>query len=111
MSDPTHRFFLQAIDLDYGCPVLEAMFSVANLDDLRAVLGPCAADDPELERWYSLDRNDRARIRERFSVEFEPGDRSVYLQGWDRFRGISLSGARRIRTVPAAVRHKENRAL
>ena len=32
MSDPTHRFFLQAIDPDYGCPVLEAMFIVNNLN-------------------------------------------------------------------------------
>jgi hypothetical protein len=86
MSDPAHRFFLQAIDLDYSCPVLEAMFSVANLDDLRATLGPCAADDPELERWYSIESNNLARISERFGVEFEPGDRPMYLQGWDRFR-------------------------
>jgi hypothetical protein len=42
------RFFLQTIDADLGCAVLEAAFDVADLDELRALLGSCADHDPEL---------------------------------------------------------------
>ena len=86
MPDGEHRFFLQAIDPEHGCPVLEAMFRVDNPDDLRAVLGSCAAGDPELERSYSIKLDELAAINARFGVEFDPGSRDVYLLGWHPFR-------------------------
>jgi hypothetical protein len=86
MPHGAHQFFLQAIDPDYGCPVLEAMFRVDNLDELRTVLGSCAADDPELEKSYSIDPQGLARIGERFGVEFDRGRWPVYLQAWHPFR-------------------------
>ncbi|HEV2099613.1 MAG TPA: hypothetical protein VGR45_11895 [Stellaceae bacterium] len=81
-----HRFFLVALDPDHGCPVLEAMFSVARLEDLRELLGPCAADDPELEGSYSVDRSDLAALAARFGVEFDPADRLTFLEGWHPLR-------------------------
>jgi len=52
------------------------------------VLGPCADDDPGLERWYSIDLEDLAALTERFGVEFDPGGRPVYLLGWHDFRAF-----------------------
>jgi hypothetical protein len=88
MLDSPHRFFLEAIDPDYGCPVLEAMFEVTDLADLRAVLGTCAKDDPELRGWYPLEADDLASISERFRVAFEPGGRAVHLHRWHSLRAV-----------------------
>jgi hypothetical protein len=66
------RFFLQAIDIDLGCPVLDAAFDVAELDELRALLGSCADNDPELRHSYTIDTRELAAICERFDVAFDP---------------------------------------
>jgi len=70
MSDQSHQFFLEALDPDYGCPVLETMFEVADLADLHAVLGQCAADDLELRGCYPLEADDLANIAKRFGVDY-----------------------------------------
>ena len=88
MSNVSHRFFLQAIDPDYGCPVLEAMFQVTDLADLRAILGACADDDPDLRGWYPLEAADLANISRRFGVSFDPGDREVKLCRWHSLRAV-----------------------
>jgi hypothetical protein len=36
MPDPRHCFFLEAIDPNYRCSVLETRFDVTDLADLRA---------------------------------------------------------------------------
>jgi len=50
MSTGSRRFVLQALDPDHGSPVLEALFLVNELEDLRFLLDIDASDDPELER-------------------------------------------------------------
>jgi len=88
MANAPHRFVLQAIDPDLGCPVLEAAFNVAVLDELRALLGPCTDDDPELRRGYVIDAAELTAIRERFSVAFDPGGREVRLDPWHSLREV-----------------------
>src|ERR1700738_1357227 len=88
MTDEPSRFFLQAIDVDHGCPVLEAAFDVADLDDLRALLGSCADNDPELRWSYTIDTGELAAICDRFGVAFDSDDREVQLNRWDSLRSI-----------------------
>jgi len=64
MSTGPRRFVLQALDPDHGSPVLEALFLVTELEDLRALLDIDAGDDPELERWYTVDATGLAAIAE-----------------------------------------------
>jgi len=86
MSDPNQRFFLQAIDPRYGCPVIEAMFIVDNLSDLSGLLGPQADDDPELRWTYRLDEVVLTTITERFGVAFNSDGREVTLNRWHSIR-------------------------
>jgi hypothetical protein len=88
MTNDRSRFFLTAIDADLGCPVLEAAFDVSDLDDLRAVLGSCADDDPELRGSYTIDTRELEAIGERFGVTFDRGDRDVHLQRWHSLRAV-----------------------
>jgi hypothetical protein len=88
MTDAQHRFFLQAIDPDHGCPVLEAVVHVGLLDDLRALLGQCADDDPALCRRYPIDGALLAAISQRFGVALDPGGREVRLVSWHSLREV-----------------------
>jgi hypothetical protein len=88
MLELSHRFFLEALDPDYGCSVLEAMFEVADLEDLRAALGSGANDDPEFRGYYPLDANGLANIAERFGVALDPGSREVRLCRWKALRAV-----------------------
>jgi hypothetical protein len=88
MTNEPSRFFLQAIDADLGCPVFEAAFDVADLGELRSLLGSCADDDPELRRTYSIDTGELAAISERFCVAFDPGDHDIRVERWDSLRAI-----------------------
>lgn len=88
MPHERYRFVLQAVDPDHGCPVLEAVFHVASLDDLREVLGSCADDDPELRRQYSIDDAELAAINRRFGVAFDPEGREVRLDPWHSLREV-----------------------
>ena len=82
MSELRH-FVLQARDPDHGCPMFEARFPVAELDDLRALIGADADDDPELEHSYMLDAADTAAVAARFGVAFDPKGCEVHLWPWD----------------------------
>jgi hypothetical protein len=86
MSTGSRRFVLQALDPDHGSPVLEALFLVNELEDLRFLLDIDASDDPELERWYTVDATELAAIAERFGIAFDPEGRKVRLCSWDPIR-------------------------
>jgi len=88
MSDLPRRSFLQALDPDYGCAVLEAKFEVADLDGLRAILGLDADEDPELRCDYPLDPDDLIKITKQYGAEFDPGDRQVQLAPWHSLRTV-----------------------
>jgi hypothetical protein len=82
------RFILQAIDPDYGSPAFEAMFVVDRLEELRALLEADGIDDPEIERWYTLDATELAAIHERFGVLFDSQGREVRLERWHSLREV-----------------------
>ena len=86
MSTGPRRFILQALDSDHGSPVLEAMFLVTKLEDLRSLLEIDAGDDPELEGHYTLDAAELAAITERFGIAFDPEGREVVLCSWHSVR-------------------------
>lgn len=88
MSDAPHRFFLQALDPDHGCPVLEVAFYVVDLRELRDVLGLCANGGPELGYSYTIDAGELAAINKRFGVAFDPGGREVRLGCRNGLRAI-----------------------
>lgn len=83
MSTKPRYFVLQARDPDHGSPVFEVRFPVAELEDLRILLGACAEDDPELEAPYTLDAAETAAITARFGVAFDPEACDVHLWSWD----------------------------
>ena len=82
MIDPDKRFFLQAFDPHYGCAILEAMFIVSDLGDLRALLCLDADEDPELMFDYWLEADVLAAITGRFRVALESAGRAVKLDRW-----------------------------
>ena len=79
-----HRFVLRAIDPALGCPVLEAMLHVADLETLRPLLGVDTSDDAELETTYLLDPVEVQAIMQQFGVAFDPDGRecSVSRPHW-----------------------------
>ena len=87
MNPKPCRFVLQALDPDHGSPVLETLFSVSEIEDLRALLGD-AGDDPELERGYFLDAAELAAINKRFGIAFDPDGREVLLAPWHSIRDV-----------------------
>ncbi len=74
-----HRFILQAIDPVLGCPVLETMLVVEDLEALRLVLGLDASDDSELEASYTLNPGEAHAVSERFGLAFEVNGRECGL--------------------------------
>ena len=78
-SEPLHRFILQAIDPALGCPVLEAMLLVADLETLRALLGEDASEDAELRGTYVLDATELRTICERYGIAFDPDGRECCI--------------------------------
>src|SRR5512139_617419 len=77
-----HRFILQAFDPDYGHPAFETMFAVERLEELQALLGAAAGEDPELEMVYTLDPGDVDAINHRFGLAFDPSGRVSRLTKW-----------------------------
>lgn len=73
------RFILQALDPTLGCPVLEALLRVADVEALRPLLGEDAADDAELRHNYVLDPLQLRTITEKFGVAFDPEGRECWL--------------------------------
>jgi hypothetical protein len=78
-SSPLYRFILQAIDSALGCPVLEAMLRVVDLETLRPLLGEGASEDTELRGIYVLDTAELRAITERFGVAFDADGRECWL--------------------------------
>jgi hypothetical protein len=78
-SQPQHRFVLQALDPALGCPVLEAMLRVADVEQLRPLLGKDALEDVELRHSYVLDPDELRAITERFGVAFGADRRECWL--------------------------------
>jgi hypothetical protein len=80
-----HRFILQAIHPEYACPAFESMFTVEQLEELQALLGPDAEDDPQLDqKIYWLDRVDLAAISQRFGILFDANACEVNLTRYDK---------------------------
>jgi hypothetical protein len=86
MTEPGHRFILQALDPDYGNPILETQFVSSDLAELRHLLGSIVDDDPELARSYRLEPHDLAKITERFGVVFGSERGDVWLCPWTNAR-------------------------
>ena len=87
MNPELRRFVLRALDPDHGSPVLEALFSVSEVEDLRALLAD-ARDDPALERGYFPDAAELAAINERFGTAFDPNGREVLLDPWHSIHDV-----------------------
>jgi hypothetical protein len=79
------RFILQALDPDHGSPVLETLFLVSEVEDLRALLAD-AGDDPTLDRCYFLDAVELTAINKRFGTAFDPEGREACIGPWQSVR-------------------------
>ena len=84
----SRRFILQALDPDYGHAAFETMFAVERPEELRALLGAAAEDDPDLEMFYTLDPADVAAINRHFDLAFDSEGRQATLHKWTRSREI-----------------------
>jgi hypothetical protein len=85
MGEP-HRFILQALDPDHGSPVLEALFRVSRLEDLRPLVGEWKRRFQRFEGPYMLPADEVADITSRFGVSFDPEGRETCLCSWDLWR-------------------------
>ena len=88
MTTQPRRFILQARDPKHGSPVFEALFVVERLEELRSLLGSAAAEDPDLEMFYTLEPSEVAAIGRHFDVPFQPGGRETSLYQWTGLREI-----------------------
>ena len=99
VSRAAYRFILQAYHPEYACPAFATTFTVERIEELQALLGPDAQDDPQARQEalpFSMPA-DIAAIRQRFDVTFEEGEREVVL-----FIGpISRRGTFLTRATPA----------
>jgi hypothetical protein len=101
VTERPRRFILQAYYPEYACPAFETMFTVERLEELQALLGPDAQDDPEIEMVYPLEPADLATIAQRFGVTFDGRTRRVPLPMAKSARA-ALSRAYRLRTAADA---------
>src|SRR5260221_3593153 len=85
---PQSRFILQALDPDYGHCAFETMFAVEQPEELRALLGKAAEEDPDLDMFYTLEPDDVAAINRHFALAFDPEGRKATLYKWTRSREI-----------------------
>jgi hypothetical protein len=81
MNEKRRRVFLQAIDPDHGCPVLEVAFFVDDPDELAAVIGLGEFSQFGLSADYPIDRAQLTEICHRFRVAFDSGDCEIVLSG------------------------------
>lgn len=88
MTTPPRRFILQAIDPDLGHPAFEALFVVERPEELRALLGDAATDDPDLDFFYTLEPDEVAAITRHFDVGFDPQGRESCLYKWTQRREV-----------------------
>ncbi len=85
MPDNSRRFFLQAIDKDHGCAVLEASFYVEDVGELRKLVDAGEADGRDWDV-YDIDRGELGMVCQRYGVVFDPGDREVRITRWHSIR-------------------------
>ena len=98
LPKPTLNYFiLEAFDREWWCPIMQARFEVAELEELRAVLGAQADDDPDLRHGYTLDRAELKAVVDAFGIGFDP--RAL----WPMEPEITLYRMHSIRTVPYLV--------
>lgn len=76
------RFILQAIDPEYGHPTFETMFVVERPDELRALIGIDAKDDPDFAMFYRLEPQEVAAVNRHFGLGFDPQGRETALVKW-----------------------------
>src|SRR5476651_316102 len=88
MATLPRRFILQAIDPDLGHPAFEAMFVVERPEELRAILGEAAAEDPDLDFFYTLESDELTAINRTFDVPFDASGRTTCLYKWTRRREV-----------------------
>lgn len=77
------RFILQAIDPDHGHPAFETMFTVDRPDELRALIGIDAEDDPNFEMHYRLEPREITAVTRHFGLGFDPAGRETELFKWN----------------------------
>lgn len=77
--DPLHRFILQAIDPSLGCPVLEMLLRVSELETLRKILGDDASCDTDLQMVYVLGSAELLVIANKYGATFDPEGRECRL--------------------------------
>ena len=82
------RFILQALDPDHGSPVIEALFRVDELEDLRSLISEYSANDPSLEWSYALQADEVAAITSRFDMSFDPEGRETCVRAWNWWREV-----------------------
>ena len=88
MTTRPHRFILQAIDPELGHPAFEAMFLVEHPEELRALLGEAAENDPNLEHFYTLEPGEVVAITDRFGIGFDPRGSETCLCRWAQIREV-----------------------
>jgi len=88
MTKQPRRFILEAIDADLGYPAFEALFVVARPEELRAILGEAAAEDPDLNWVYTLEPEELLAISRKFEVPFDPQGRTTRLYQWTHAREV-----------------------
>jgi hypothetical protein len=88
MTMQPRRFILQAIDPDLGHPAFEAMFAVERPEELRAILGEAAAEDSELDYFYTLEAEELVAISRQFDVPFDSQGRVTCLYKWTHQREV-----------------------
>lgn len=88
MTTQPRRFVLVVYDPDLGHPAFETMFVVERPEELRTILGEAAAEDPDLEYFYTLESEELAAISRHFDVPFDSQGRVTCLYQWTHQREV-----------------------
>jgi hypothetical protein len=67
----SNHFILEVFDCDLWCPIAQSLFHVADIEALRAILGPDADQDSDLGKSYYPDDDQLAELVVRFGVKFD----------------------------------------
>ena len=79
-------FVLQGIDTALDMPLFETRFAVDDIEQLRAILGDCASDDPDFLRGYELDEDEIVAINAEFGTAYISHGRETMLTPWHAIR-------------------------
>jgi len=88
MTTQPRRFVLVVYDPDLGHPAFETMFVVERPEELRAILGEAAAEDPDLDYFYTLESEELVAISRQFDVPFDPQGGATCLYKWTHRREV-----------------------